>query len=439
MPLPFQSLLRVVESASAIVAVNTLLPAGGIQERISPPTFPLHPSRKGPYLTEQHRDPSGEIRDSVVLDTVGSDANWLEAGLRHARDHHGLPLPNPKLDFKGEKELNIAILGTLSALEFPHRIADSNFRFARIEEDGKMVEFWGSKCNRHLLLSAAQRDFSPIFGESPHSLLFGFWDSKSPLGNKGPKVARAIVSEIMGWDAIAGTMGGTRQDPVGIAKVATLEHTPDQGLKILTEAEAAKKLAEKKKNKKEAKDKGLRAPTSNVGDPSEFLLGHIPFPKKDDPHIRGGFTISSATQTIVLNLIEIRTRTFKTDKKGKIFSGKDRLIAEKAAHVYLTVLGLVSIVFARQRGYNLRSRCLLLPTAPMILNVRGPEGDTLLSFNLTPEEALELHQMALDDVKKANLPWNEDGLSLKPTPAILEMIRRSQVKCDAGESEEDGE
>ena len=57
---------------------------------------------------------------------------------------------------------------------------------------------------------------TPLFELCPTALLFGMWDSTGPKGGLGAKFERAMVSEIVGIDAVYGVKTSSRIDPLGI-------------------------------------------------------------------------------------------------------------------------------------------------------------------------------------------------------------------------------
>src|SRR5207237_1144970 len=57
---------------------------------------------------------------------------------------------------------------------------------------------------------------TPLLKYAPHCLVFGMWDSTGPRGGLGVKFARAIVSEVIGVNAVAGKKTSSRIDPLNI-------------------------------------------------------------------------------------------------------------------------------------------------------------------------------------------------------------------------------
>src|SRR5262249_58227031 len=99
----------------------------------------------------------------------------------------------------------------VTSLQAPHRIADAILRDSYL---GK-AKFRQSDIGKELdQLSPAY--VTPLLKHSPHSLVFGMWDSTGPRGGLGVKFARAVVSEIIGVNAVKGSKTSSRIDPLNI-------------------------------------------------------------------------------------------------------------------------------------------------------------------------------------------------------------------------------
>ena len=57
-----------------------------------------------------------------------------------------------------------------------------------------------------------------MYRHCPTALVFGVWDSTGPKGGLGAKFQRCLVSEIVGFDVVAGVKTASRIDPAGIEK-----------------------------------------------------------------------------------------------------------------------------------------------------------------------------------------------------------------------------
>jgi CRISPR-associated protein Csb1 len=168
----------------AIVRKEVLLPVSGPGAVIFPPTF-ANPDGRGEresiYVTDDL--PGGR---TVLLDTVGSQANRMEA----------LFLPPsgpfqtlvPQIEFRaprGEGRPPVVV----NLLEAGHRAADAVARFSDLAPD----------------IAAAfraideGRDYSPMARISPLSLVFGVWDSRGFSGTR-TKIPRMITSTVRAYD-----------------------------------------------------------------------------------------------------------------------------------------------------------------------------------------------------------------------------------------------
>ena len=233
-------------------------------------------------------------------------------------------------------------IGRVTSLEAPHRVADAILRDS--EQDG--VPFRETPAGKKIGF-ANLRNATPLFEICPTSLLLGLWDSTGPKGGLGTKFQRALVSEIIGVNASYGTKTSSRIDPLAIRKDAALIYqTPNRGWTLSPE-EAAQ---EKKKPILKGKD----------GKPSEANHGNI-VPSlsevsRDGQPLAGGVTIAYAEQMTVISLPALRRLQFPVN-------GKVTKEVNDAGRTVLAALGLCGAVLAAERGLDLRSRCLLWPTA----------------------------------------------------------------------------
>lgn len=85
-----------------------------------------------------------------------------------------------------------------------------------------------------------------------------------------------------------------------------------------------------------------------------------------------GITFDHAVQTVVLSLPALRRLRFKTGYDGTPLANAPA--AEDAPRTALAALALAGIVHQRAQGYDLRSRCLLVPEVPAGLEVVLPDG-----------------------------------------------------------------
>lgn len=183
-----QSAVR--SSAAAFRCRRRLQPAGGAGDKVFPPTY-----AGAVYAVEQRRVPGrSEPVTCVLLDSVQSQANRMEAALQEAVDSGPLKLPLIVVDFS--KAVLPEPVGKLTSLQLPHRFADAILRDS--EHDGK--RFRESDVAKGLN-AATPLNATPLFELCPTALVFGAWDSTGPKGGLGTKFERAMVSEAVGFGA----------------------------------------------------------------------------------------------------------------------------------------------------------------------------------------------------------------------------------------------
>lgn len=364
-----------------------LEPAGGPGDKVFPPTY-----EGGKYAVERRKLGAAEM-ETVLLDSVASQANRMEQALRDAWDAGRLELPNLTLHF-GEKNAHI---GTLTALDAPHRIADAILRDSLYQG----VPFRQSKPGQSFTL-ARPHNATAVFELCPTALLFGVWDSTGPAGGLGAKFARVLVSEVVGFDAVAGKRVSSRLDPLQIALGAgpVYEHPTDGW--TLDEREALRD--EKKKN--DPRKKG-------DGKPSEINHGNV------TPSIAdGGYTVREARQLSVLSLAGLRRLRFP-------LAGKTQPERDQAARLLLACLGLCALRLQLEQGFDLRSRCQLVPTQPPQFELVSALGEPPQPFTLSVDQALSLYADAVSRVRAHGFQFQAEPLRLEPSPKLLQLLDRS--------------
>ncbi len=151
--------------------------------------------------------------ETVLLDSVQSQANRMEMALYVAYDGGRLKMPLLAVNFAGDgSDPILSEIGRLTALEAPHRMCDAIFRDATYQ--GKKFREFGPG---ERLNSAKPVNATAVFEMCPTALIFGFWDSTGPRGGLGAKVQRALVSEIVGYQITTDNKrSSSRIDPLGI-------------------------------------------------------------------------------------------------------------------------------------------------------------------------------------------------------------------------------
>ena len=188
----FEHWLDIVQHAAAIRRIRRMQPAGGIGDKLFPPTYPGEgPGNSSPrHVFEFRRIGSGNVQ-CVLIDSVQSQANRLEDALSQLRAQGQLNFPVVAVDFSASNDL--ADIGTVDTLQAPHRVFDAIVRDSML--DGKT---FGQSDEGQTLVRARPNTASAIYSLSPSALVFGAWNSTGQGGGLGAKFPRAIVSEIIG-------------------------------------------------------------------------------------------------------------------------------------------------------------------------------------------------------------------------------------------------
>ena len=410
-------------SAAAFRSRVTLQPAGGEGDKVFPPTY-----SGAVYATEKRRLPGrDEPVECVLLDSVQSQANRIEEALQDAVDGGRIQIPIVEVDFSDipvvepgqTAEGLLEQIGRVTSLEAPHRVADA---IIRDSEDKDGVPFRQTLAGKKIDF-ANLRNATPLFEICPTALLLGLWDSTGPKGGLGTKFQRALVSEIIGVDASYGTKTSSRIDPLAIRKdAAVIYQTPDRGWTLSPE-EAARE-----KNKPLLKGKEGKPSEANHGN----IVPSLSKVSRDGQPLAGGVTIAYAEQMTTLSLPALRRLQFPVD-------GKVSPEVNNAGRTVLAALGLCGAVLAADRGLDLRSRCLLWPTAPLNWELLDRPGSKPESFELDAKAAIQLLADAVKCAKAAGLSWMEKPLKLKPAKKLVDLICKSQrlaiVSGDGGDGD----
>lgn len=410
----------VARDGAAIRCVTRLQPAAGEGTKIFPPTFATG-DRVLKYVTEQRRI-DGQTVDCVLLDSVASQANRMEQALLRAWDGKQLDFPVLAVDFSGEDE--ITDLDRITTLDAPHRIADAIFRDS-VTDDGTL--FRDTPLGR-AYTDATVTNATGVYQSCPTALIFGCWDSTGPKGGLGNKIQRLLVSEIVGVNAQTGKKTASRIDPAGIQANVDIYHAEADHDDWTIDPEKAE---QKSKKPLPFSRKG----GDGKGKPSAINHGNVA-PSVDE--FAGGVTVDYAEQTTVLSLPALRRLRFQTTCTGKPLQGPERQEAELAGRTALAALSLAAVAFARADGYDLRSRCLLVPApgGPLSLEVISADGGEPRSFSLDTDAAASLQREALKASSSHGLGWDRQPLRLVPAPKLAALIRRSRELAARGEGVE---
>lgn len=413
-------------NAAAFRCRRRFQPAGGEGDKVFPPTF-----AGAVYAVEQRHVPGrAEPVVCVLLDSVQSQANRMELALQEALDKEQIKIPVLEVDFTEygptgdtaddeKKGRLLDAVGKVSSLQVPHRLADAILRDSQIEGIDFRKSKKGKPLNTVSLVNATS-----LFALCPTALVFGMWDSTGPKGGLGPKFERAMVSEVVGVGATVGVKTQSRIDPLISATKGIALFQKKGGGWTTDEAEAVVQYERKDGkgatvNPAEAKSNGKQSPVkyAKEGKASEANLGNV------TPTIaQGGVTIEYAEQTTTLSLVCLRRLRFPIDRKVNPNT-------DAAAQAVLAALGLCAATLAFESGMGLRSRCLLWPDGPMEWEMLARPGEKPQKFSLTGDAAVSLLDAAIDTARRADLPWENAPIPLKPSAQLLKLVRLSQLEA----------
>ena len=415
--LDLTTLNKLTDEGVAIRVRQRLQPAGGPGDKVFPPTYATGEGKLRYALENRRRD--GADVPAVLIDSVASQANRIEESLLAAWESGALHFPVIGVDFSGDPELQD--LGTITALQAPHRIADAILRDAT-DLDGKTL-FRDLPAGR-AFTDATPRNATAVYALCPTALVLGVWDSTGPKGGLGAKFARALTSEIVALGVTTGKKVGSRIDPLGIQSHVPVYHRKDD------EHDWTIEPTEAKTDKGGKPAQFSRKGAEGKGKPSAVNHSNIA-PTIDE--FSGGVTFDYAEQTVVLSFPALRRLRFATGLDGKPLA--DRAAAEKASRVALAALAITGIVHQRAQGYDLRSRCVLVPDGPLALELVRADG-SVESVTLDIEGANALLKAAHEAAKAAGMGWEREPVKLKPAPKLVALIKRSRAEVAAGAADE---
>lgn len=402
-----EQVLQQIQSAlsnggTALRANLKLTPAGGDGDKVFPPTY-----EGGQYATEQ-RLINGERVETVLLDSVQSQANRIEQALLSAHRQGRIQIPVLEVDF--------GVYGRVTSLDAPHRIFDSIFWDCQEGETAFRTTGIGSAIGQ-----ASPANATALLTYAPNVLAFGGWDSQMKRHASGTKIARALASEIIGVGITPGVRPASRIDPLGISSkgVTVYKAADPEKVWTLNEGDA------------EVDSKGNPQSFGKKGNPSEIVHSNITPSLKNErgEEHHGGVTLREARQTVVLSLPQLRRLSFPDD------SGATTSPRDVAGRTLVAAYALCGMALQAELGYDLRSRCLLVPEADPEFEVLGRTKSDVSCFSLSPDEACELLRLAVDKATSAGLPWHTAETIYTARPDLIEMVRRSR-KIQTVESEE---
>ncbi len=379
---------------TALRSITRLQPAGGPGDKVFPPTY-----ADGAYAFET-RVLDGARVETVLLDSVQSQANRFEEVLLEACRAGRLALPLFEIEIPGHE--------TITSLTVPHRVHDAILRDSLW--DG--AAFRESENGRRLV-SARAWNATAFYEYAPTVLLFGTWDSQSGGGVNTAKVARSLVSEIIALDAVRGVRTSSRIDPLGIKLV--------RDVILKTEDGDLWRFVEPADGRKPAKGSG------KLVRPSEINHGNVA-PSITNPETGpGGVTFREAVQTTVLSFTQLRKLRFP-DPGGNSHPDRDA-----AGRAVIAALGLLAVTLCQDEGYQLRSRCHLVPAEAPRFEFLGRTAKDLQPAELDSSLAVDALSQALQAAEAHGLCWRPGPIQLQPRPDLLKLVDYSDRTVSAAE------
>ena len=440
----------------AAVRVKTkLLPMAG---KVFPPTY-----QGGQYATEgEKRNGQGEVEaaESVLLDSVQSQANRMELALLNAINTGLLKLPIIRVNVDFTQDGQTYRYPNINSYTVPHRVSDAIIRDSLITEKENEKEtkeeknatpkhFWESEIGSEIT-EATIHNARAFFKYCPTALLFGTWDSHSFVkrGLNKTKVARALCSEIIGVDAKPGKRTASRVDPLHLSGFYLVQSGKGEYEWNTEQGEP------ERDEKKRAAKKQLKV--------SELGHGNVTpdFKSEKGEKYPGGFQIKEAMQTALLLFAQLRRLSFaqniddlisinpktnqerlKTlnevketmndDKQKAAFPQREFQEIEKVnvvGRAVIAALGLVAISLLQEApdAFNLRSRCDLSPAAEPLYEFLPLRGEKGKPYEISPQTAIDTLTSAVAEAEKLGLCWRNDPIELELGPELKKLIVASE-------------
>lgn len=387
-------LANAIAQDAAIRRIQRLQPAGGVGDKLFPPTYPApqgSPQNAPPCHVFERRLIDGESVWTVLIDSVQSQANRLEEALLIAA-RNGLRLPYVTVDFS---RAGLDPLTEITSLDAPHRVYDAILRDSLSGNESFMQSDQGRR-----LASASPADATALLELSPTALVFGAWHSQGEGGGLGAKFARVLVSEIMGINVpvdespnprtgeivaqSAGRRTGSRIDPLGVLREVEVYKSPKDWA-----------------TSKDAAGRGAKQVR-----PSEINHGNIA------PTVTPlGVTCAHAEHRAVISLAGLRRLRFGSDNRNAV------------ARELLLLIGLIALSEQDRQGYALRSRCDLVCEGVAPVELVHTDGSTT-KMELALDDLRQQYDSAFE--RAVDVGFEFDSLRLTPQPKLVEIVQQSR-------------
>ncbi len=385
--------------ASGLRLRARLVPVAGDGAKLMPPTYLGEKDSvpKGqtpdPVYMKEDRKIDGNVRPCVSLDSVASQANRMEAALHEQVRCGAMQIPEILVDQ--------AEFGKNSALLFSHRCFDAWAEEAQL--DGK--SFASTPAYGALASVISRRHATPLMEMFPVALLLGGWASRNSNPKGSTRVARALTSEIIAVDAIAGARASSKVDLHDVSNAIKVFESRLPGQRMTTDREQAVQV------------KGEPKLYGKEGKPSEAGYGNVA------PQLakHGGITCDYALHLATLSFPAMRECGFPDPQR----EDKRRPARDLAGRMMLVALALRLLALGAESGYDLRSGCLLSPEAEIEIEVVGRLARSVATCSLVELDTAGLLTRAVRKGAKQGLHWNAEPIRLKASAEQLALLTRS--------------
>ena len=382
-------------------------PAAGPEAKVFPPGYPTDARQAltGPYLIEK-RYVDGEAVDTVLLDSVASQANRIEDALLDAVTYERISLPLLIVSdtIHGRKI-------ELTSLAMPHRCSDAYLQDSE-EADGEKRRFDQTELGRQLRL-AQLRDATVVYRHCPTALVFGTWDSHRGKPERSFRVPRSYSSELFGVSPLPGLRVGHRLDPLGMlgGRVIVEPGGPENPRWQLATTQEETAEGGTDDRPVDALPRGERQDKlSNVGH------GNSPLPFV----ATGGVAVTSIHRRAALSLAGLRRLRFPIDGKGDA----DRDASGRAVLAALALLG-DRLAFGAPADLSLRSGCDLVLMDEQIDAIhRGGEEEEI---EASAEQCIDLLSQARAAATSLGLPWVDEPQRFRPTAYLKRALEANLI------------
>jgi len=332
-----------------------------------------------------------------VIDNEPSQANRLEAALEAHRD--ALGLPDIVLDLSSISKLPPHLPSTISIFRFPHRNADAYLRDAVL--DG--VPFPQTPVGQEIFAATSDRA-DALLAWCPQAALFGFWQSHLGKKRTHAKLARSMVSEVVGYApaSVDTRQLGLKGDPLNLSVDEQVQYDDEDLLAGWELLEGSKKAGGGKKKESLAE------------------LGHGQVPVSESDAALAGVSFRAIEQHMTISIAGLR----------RVRAGSGDQSA--AARALLVSLGMVAYVAAFGRPFSLRSGCDLRVGSQRWI-WHGREDDTELDVP-DLDDTVTLFGECVGHAEEVGLPvgrsWPDEPITLRPNPGLTAAIRSTYPLAD---------